>query len=91
MVCNFKHSLCSDVTLVYIQHPLSDFTGVACYSGKLCGETPVHLPTVGDCCQNVSALKSFRTAKNPDTCSICLGNEEGAGLFNKLVYPSILQ
>ena len=58
----------------YAFNLLSDFTGVACYDGRLCGDTPAHLSTVRDCCErNTSVLKSYRTPDNPDTCTVCLG------------------
>lgn len=61
-------------TLVYLTPILSDFTGVACYTGAGCGNDPVHLPTSMDCClQNILALTSYRTPDDPDTCKICLG------------------
>ena len=48
---------------------------MACYAGATCGDTPDHLPTVDDCClQNTSALISYRSASNPDSCWPCLGN-----------------
>ena len=49
-------------------------TGVACYVGKNCGDEPVQLSTAEDCClRNLSALTSFKTASDPNTCQICLG------------------
>ena len=61
--------ICTFLTVIY-----TVLTGVACYDAGVCGSTPVHLPTVADCCQrNLSALKSYRTAQAKDVCTVCLG------------------
>ena len=61
-----------------------ELTGVACYVGGTCGDIPEHLSTIEDCCmRNMSALVSYKTASNPDTCWPCLGKMMPAflGLF----------
>ena len=58
-----------------------ELTGVACYVGETCGDIPEHLSTIEDCCmRNMSALVSYKTASNPDTCWPCLGKMIPASL-----------
>lgn len=48
---------------------------VACYGGGGCqGASPPIVDTIEDCClQNISALTTFRTKDNVQTCQSCLG------------------
>ena len=50
---------------------------VACYNGAVCaGVTPPIVATVEECClQDISALKSYRTANEVETCHPCLGTQ----------------
>ena len=49
-------------------------TGVACYTGDVCGTTPQQVSSVSDCClDNLSVLRSYKTVSDQETCVTCLG------------------
>lgn len=50
-----------------------EFTDVACYSGVECEAEPVQVASIQTCCQDLSALKSYKTVGHVDTCNPCLG------------------
>ena len=47
---------------------------VACYDGAVCnGYSPPVVASVEECCRDISALKSYKTASSVDICHPCLG------------------